>query len=100
MNTNKSNLFDHDYARKLYDAGQMPRWVYVQLYATPEEAQELFYIEKKRLFDEAAREIAERKAREQAKREEAEAKKELQKQTEQAVEKAISELLKDFKQFK
>ena len=98
MKIQKDGLFDYDTARRLYDSGKMPHWIFAQLYAKPEEVWELYEKEKKRKFDEIEKEMAERRAREQAKREEARAQKELEKeiesQAQQAVEKAVSDLLK------
>lgn len=90
--------YDYDTARKLYDDGKMPHWIFAQLYARPDEVIELYEKEKKRKFAELEKEMAERRAQEQAKRDEARAQKELEKeiesQAQQAVEKAVADLLK------
>lgn len=98
MKIQKDGLFDYETARRLYDSGKMPHWIFAQLYAKPEEVIELFEKEKNRKFAELEKEMAERRAKEQAKRDEARAQKELEKeiesQAQQAVEKAVADLLK------
>ena len=98
MTSKDSGLYDYETARRLYDSGKMPHWIFAQLYAKPEEVIELFEKEKNRKFAELENEMAERRAQEQAKRDEARAQKELEKeiesQAQQAIEKAVADLLK------
>lgn len=52
MNTENNNgLYPHEVAKQLYKSGKMPHWAYVQLYATKEEAIEIFEQRKKEMID-------------------------------------------------
>lgn len=52
MNTENNNgLYPHEVAKQLYKSGKIPHWAYVQLYATKEEAIEIFEQRKKEMID-------------------------------------------------
>lgn len=51
MNTENNNgLYPHQVAKQLYKSGKMPYWAYVQLYATKEEAIEIYEERRKQII--------------------------------------------------
>ena len=52
MNTENNNgLYPHQVAKQLYKSGKMPYWAYVQLYATKEEAIEIYEERRKQIIN-------------------------------------------------
>ena len=96
MSNNNNGLFPHDVAKRLYKMGRMPTWAYVQLYATPEEAAEIFQEQRQKNIDNVLRQRQEQQEKEELKR----AEEKFYKETEQKIDKEIDKALKDlFKPF-
>ena len=96
MSNNNNGLFPHDVAKRLYKMGRMPTWAYVQLYATPEEAAEIFQEQRQKNIDNFYRQKQEQYEKEELKK----AEEKFYKETEQKIDKEIDKALKDlFKPF-
>ena len=97
MNTNNNNgLYPHDVAKQLYKNGNMPYWAYVQLYATKEEAIEIFEERKKNLIDDYYKQKEIERQQEEQKKAEKQFIKAAEKQIEKEIGKTLDDLLKPF----
>lgn len=97
MNTeNNKGLYPHNIARQLYKSGKMPYWAYVQLYATKEEAIEIYEERRKQIIDNINRQKEEQREKEEQKKAEEQFFKDAEKKISKDIENALSDLLKPF----
>lgn len=96
MSNNNNGLFPHDVAKRLYKMGRMPTWAYVQLYATPEEAAEIFEEQRKQNIDKVLRQRQEQQEKEEQKKAEEKFFKDAEKKINTEIDKALQDLFKPF----
>lgn len=97
MNTENNNgLYPHQVAKQLYKSGKMPYWAYVQLYATKEEAIEIYEERRKQIINNINQQKQEQRQKEEQKKAEEQFIKDAEKKISKDIEKVLDDLLKPF----